>query len=683
MVTNEFSSKAISAWAESINRDAWTKSLIEREGPQHRVTITKPFWMSKYELTNQQFRVFAEETKYITEAEQDNKGGKVFRNGEWVNDATMFWNSNAIIATDNRPVRFLSWNDSRAFCNWLSKRTDGLSFDLPSEAEWEYACRAGSTTAYSFGDDANDFSKFGWIEMEQQQSPHRVGQLKPNAFGIYDLHGNLLEWCRDWRGSFTQNAVADPVGNLLVPEAGLRGRAAAEVPELMRSATRRYLKKDESFTNVGVRVIANDIRFFDSSSTAQIVMKIASATRQSGGEIFLWNDQEQKSLLIQTDDPLPFEVTSGPTLKFKDLENFRSEQFAQVIQACRELPTTLSFSLDLSGSQLSAAELKLLVGTQIYSLVLNRNKNIDDSIAETINQLSKLSVLSLQETSITDGLIDKLAQYEHLEVLNLKGTSITSKCVADLSSMNLNRLDVSLTSLEETDVKKIQAALPKCQIEWEGSSPVPKPSPPMKELTKDDDWFDILKLVDPKQDSVDEVARWEKEDLILDRRSNELRLPVLIEGNYQLRCKFTSLGGPKNFHIHLPVGDRYPNLILAENDNEAGFIGAGINLVDGKGVYEKANPTHFASPLIRTKEKQELKAAFGWRQGSVTLQAAIDEVPFVNWQGAAGRLVAPPIGTKPQINISIYKGAVKFHSLEIKMLSGKAEFLRPIEDKVE
>lgn len=251
MVTNEFSSKAISAWAESINRDAWTKSLIEREGPQHRVTITKPFWMSKYELTNQQFRVFAEETKYITEAEQDNKGGKVFRNGEWVNDATMFWNSNAIIATDNRPVRFLSWNDSRAFCNWLSKRTDGLSFDLPSEAEWEYACRAGTTTAYSFGDDPELLLEYGWFFDNADDAYKQVGLKKPNPWGLYDMHGNVAEWCLDQYHEDAYQQIVDKkmnsnplfVNGELYPRC-VRGGSWDDDPEMLRSAARRASSED-------------------------------------------------------------------------------------------------------------------------------------------------------------------------------------------------------------------------------------------------------------------------------------------------------------------------------------------------------------------------------------------------------------------------------------------------------
>lgn len=248
--------EAISAWAESINRDAWTKSLIEREGPQHRVTITKPFWMSKYELTNQQFRVFAEDAKYVTEAEQDNKGGKVFRNGQWINDATMFWNSDAISAIDNRPVRFLSWNDCRAFCNWLSKQTDGLKFNLPTEAQWEFVCRAGSTTAYSFGDSSKDLSQYAKTNLDTGHNPHVVGQLKPNPFGIYDMHGNLLEWCLDWRGNYTAEAVTDPVALTERPEAGLRGGALGELTQLMRSAARRYTPKNQGHTNIGVRLIA-------------------------------------------------------------------------------------------------------------------------------------------------------------------------------------------------------------------------------------------------------------------------------------------------------------------------------------------------------------------------------------------------------------------------------------------
>lgn len=106
----------------------------------------------------------------------------------------------------NYPATYVSWDDSVAFCNKLSER-EGRIYRLPTEAEWEYACRAGSTTAYSFGSDAIQLSKFGWWggylgdgNAKAEQYSHLVGLKHANGFGLYDMHGNVREWCSDWYG---------------------------------------------------------------------------------------------------------------------------------------------------------------------------------------------------------------------------------------------------------------------------------------------------------------------------------------------------------------------------------------------------------------------------------------------------------------------------------------------------
>jgi formylglycine-generating enzyme required for sulfatase activity len=148
--------------------------VINVQGKQHEVNLTKPFYMGKYEVTQEQWE------SVMGKNPSDTKGAKL-------------------------PVTDVSWNDCQEFIKKLNAKTDG-GYRLPTESEWEYACRAGTTTAYSFGDsltksDANINSG----------GSKAVGSYKANAFGLYDMHGNIFEWCEDWHGEYPF-AVTDPKG---------------------------------------------------------------------------------------------------------------------------------------------------------------------------------------------------------------------------------------------------------------------------------------------------------------------------------------------------------------------------------------------------------------------------------------------------------------------------------------
>ena len=102
---------------------------------------------------------------------------------------------------DDYPAVYVSWEDAATFCKKLSDK-EGKVYRLPTEVEWEYACRAGTTTAYHFGNDASDLDKYAWFYKNTrvfgENYAHRVGQKRPNQFGLYDMHGNVWEWCQDW-----------------------------------------------------------------------------------------------------------------------------------------------------------------------------------------------------------------------------------------------------------------------------------------------------------------------------------------------------------------------------------------------------------------------------------------------------------------------------------------------------
>jgi formylglycine-generating enzyme required for sulfatase activity len=181
------------------------------EQPTHPVTISQPFYLGVYEVTQEQYE------------------GVMGENPSKFKDP-------------KNPVGRASWQDAVEFCRKLSELPDeksaGRVYRLPTEAEWEYACRAGSTTKFGFGDDESQLFDYAWIGKNSESKTHHVGQKKPNAWGIHDMHGNAWEWCSDWYGEYPRDAVTDPQG----PDTGIfrtcRGGSWGFVAANCRSAAR-------------------------------------------------------------------------------------------------------------------------------------------------------------------------------------------------------------------------------------------------------------------------------------------------------------------------------------------------------------------------------------------------------------------------------------------------------------
>lgn len=195
----------------------------EGELPRHSVEITRPFHIGEHEVTQEIYE------QVMGENPSEFKGA-------------------------DRPVERISWNDAVAFCTRLSEMT-GESYRLPTEAEWEYACRAGTETRYYWGD-AMD-GDYAWHDENSGGETHPAGQKNPNEWGLYDMSGNVWEWCGDWfaENYYFQSPPQDPSG----PESGtsrvVRGGSWYNYPKNLRSSSRFGFRPDRGNYYIGFRVV--------------------------------------------------------------------------------------------------------------------------------------------------------------------------------------------------------------------------------------------------------------------------------------------------------------------------------------------------------------------------------------------------------------------------------------------
>ncbi len=221
---------------------------------QHSVLISD-FIFCKYAVTVAEFKRFIDESNYQTDADKANSSG-IFDGKEWQEKAGINWR-HGVSGNErkegeyNHPVLHVSWNDSVAYCEWLSKK-NGNTFRLPTDAEWEYACRAGTTTPFSTGenittDQANYNGNVPYGHNKKgvwRKNTLAVNSLNPNKWGIYNMHGNVWEWCSDWHGEkyYDECKAKGTVENPPGPETGsnrvVRGGSWDCSAEICRSAAR-------------------------------------------------------------------------------------------------------------------------------------------------------------------------------------------------------------------------------------------------------------------------------------------------------------------------------------------------------------------------------------------------------------------------------------------------------------
>ena len=240
---------------EERNWPTYWDARFRSEVPQHKVKITKPFYLGAAEVTVGHFRRFGEATGYQTDAEMGRTAsGRI--QGKWVRRPEFSWrNMGDFEPSDDYPVVNVSYHDAVAFCRWLSENEQEV-YRLPSEAEWEYACRAGTLGRWCVGDEDRLLGSFAWYGPNSDGKPHAVGQKSPNGFGLFDMHGNVWEWCSDRFG--VAYYKSSPLRNPNGPSSGrnrvLRGGALYHNRFLIRSAVRHWAHPGNRYYHIGFRV---------------------------------------------------------------------------------------------------------------------------------------------------------------------------------------------------------------------------------------------------------------------------------------------------------------------------------------------------------------------------------------------------------------------------------------------
>jgi formylglycine-generating enzyme required for sulfatase activity len=430
------------------------KGNLPTEGPEHPVEITRPFYLGATEVTVGQFRRFVEEEGYQV-------GDGRWRNPEFDQ-------------TDQHPVVFVSWNNAVDFCKWLSKR-EGKEYRLPTEAEWEYSCRAGKAgSRYGFGDDDAQLKDYAWFDQNSGGGTHPVGKKKPNAWGLYDMHGNAWEWCQDNSDPdyYKNSPVKDPPGGAGGGRVG-RGGGSVHGPVLCRSAFRGYLGPDDH-RGAGFRVLlvsppagvgtesgAKDkpVPTAITPFTDVDVQRIAALPAEQQVE------EVRKELMRRNPDfggQVERKIENGVVTEFRIVTAHVTDIApVRVFNALRVLSCGGTFTGQPNGLLADLTPLEGMNLSGLTDLGLNCTK-VNDADMVYFKDCKALTRLALNLTNVTDAGLANFKDCHNLTVLELAGTKVSDAGLANfkdcknLTQLYLHRMpigDAGLANFKGTPLR--------------------------------------------------------------------------------------------------------------------------------------------------------------------------------------------------------------------------------------
>ena len=222
----------------------WELGREDWDWPQHQVATSQGFYLGKYEISQEQWVRVAETTPW---AGEDN-----------MQEGPRY------------PAVNISWEDLQSFIHLSNEAAGDSLYRLPTEAEWEYACRAGTITRWSFGEDDSQLGAYAWYDENAWNAglgyAQTVGMKRPNLWGLYDMHGNVAEWCQGKQRGYTAEAQIDPVGPASGPIRIVRGGSFGYPDKNTRSAWRGFYLESGSGTDVGARLLKIGVKMDDTST---------------------------------------------------------------------------------------------------------------------------------------------------------------------------------------------------------------------------------------------------------------------------------------------------------------------------------------------------------------------------------------------------------------------------------
>jgi len=282
-------------------------------------------------------------------------------------------------------------------------------------------------------------------------------------------------------------------------------------------------------------------------------------------------------------------------------------------------------------------------------------------VLPTLPNLTKIYLLNSQ--NVDDSWLPPLGQLTGAIYIDLTNTGVTPQGVKALHAK------IPQAKIDYSDEERRITIKPAGDGDMAAATSIRTVN---STISPADGWVDVKTLIDVKRDADGDGGAIDAGDVRIGHRST-LRLPLVVDGDYQLRASFTTPDGAKYLQLHCPIGDVRPTLVLSEWDNQDGFKGAGISTIDGKGAIDASNPTHI-SELIINNQKQQLEVAVSQSDANVTIKASIDEKSIVDWTGPAASLPGQPTDSKDanRVILWIYKGNLQLHSLDVKLTTGTA-----------
>jgi formylglycine-generating enzyme required for sulfatase activity len=292
-----------------------TESGREPDEIQHRVKITQGFYIGKYPITIEQFQSFANQTNYKTEAERGSSGGFGWNGQDLVQSPEFNWKNPGYPTSQNHPVTIVTFEDAQAFCKWLSSKSKSR-VQLPSESQWELACRAGTQGRTYAGDTDEQIDEIAWTKANSTGA-QAVGAKRPNALGIFDMSGNVSEWCLDVYGAYPAIAQSDPLAT--TPDSGdklrnvLRGGSWNRDRRRARSAARFRADPKSRNADIGFRIVI--MRSGDGSAVAELDAKGFDGNANAIAEpvAIAQTNQPQEPLNVAPQGPTTTPTSAEPT----------------------------------------------------------------------------------------------------------------------------------------------------------------------------------------------------------------------------------------------------------------------------------------------------------------------------------------------------------------------------------